>query len=154
MLFNGPHWPGMIAARAASIGGAPEGCGLQSRAVDREAIKQLLEAVASGDRRPEEALESLAALPFVDRGYARVDTHRSLRLGLPEVIFGQGKTDAQVAGIAQTLAEKSQRVLVTRATESAAAAVGEVLEGAEWHETARCISYDSEGCSPLPKEGK
>jgi len=127
---------------------------LQSRAVDRDAIKQLLDAVASGERGPDEALESLASLPFVDQGYARVDTHRSLRLGLPEVIFGQGKTPAQVAGISQVLAAKGQRVLVTRTDLAASCAVSEVLPGAEWHEAARCITYDPEGSSAPPPQGK
>lgn len=130
-------------------------CGLlQSRAVDRTAIKKLLDAVASGERGPEEALESLAALPFVDQGYARVDTHRSLRLGLPEVIFGQGKTPEQIAGISQTLAAKSQAVLVTRTNFEASEAVAAVLPGAEWHEAARCITFDPEGASPVVAQGK
>ena len=123
--------------------------------MDREAIKRLLDEVASGGRSPSEALESLAALPFVDRGgYARVDTHRSLRLGLPEVIFGQGKSDEQVAGIASTLAERDQRVLVTRTTESAANAVRAVLPNACWHATARCITVETEGASPLQARGR
>ena len=94
----------------------------------------------------EEALQSLASLPFVDKGgYARVDTHRSLRLGLPEVIFGQGKSPEQVVGISQTLAGKGQRVLVTRTTAAVAAAMREVLPATEWHEAARCITFDPPG---------
>lgn len=122
--------------------------------MDRTAIKDLLDAVAAGETAPEDALDSLAALPFVDQGYARVDTHRSLRLGLPEVIFGQGKTDEQVAGIAATLAGKNQRVLVTRTTESAHRATAEVLPSAQWHPKARCITYEPAGASELPEVGK
>lgn len=127
---------------------------LQSAAVDRKAIKQLLAAVAAGERAPDEAVEVLAALPFVDHGYARVDTHRSLRLGLPEVIFGQGKTTEQVVGIASTIAGKGQRVLVTRTNAQVATALREVHPAAEWHEVARCISLDSEGTSPQEAVGR
>ena len=122
--------------------------------MDRSAIKELLAAVASGERSTQDAFDSLAALPFVDQGYARVDTHRSLRLGLPEVIFGEGKTAEQVAGISSTLAGKGQRVLVTRTDVAAAAAVREALPGAEWHETARCISYDPPEAEVLESKGK
>lgn len=73
---------------------------------------------------------------------------------MPEVIFGLGKTDAQIAGIAQTLAERGQRVLVTRTSASAAAATKEALPSAEWHEAARCITVDSEGASPVEPSGK
>ncbi|MEE2829865.1 MAG: nickel pincer cofactor biosynthesis protein LarB [Myxococcota bacterium] len=122
--------------------------------MDRKTIKQLLVAVAAGECAPEEALEGLAGLPFVDHGYARVDTHRSLRLGFPEVIFGHGKTTEQVVGIASTIADKGQRVLVTRTRAEVAEALRAVHPEVEWHEAARCITLDSEGASPQEAVGR
>jgi len=83
-------------------------------------VRELLEAVQSGTMGLEPALEELKKLPFRDLGYARVDHHRALRLGMPEVIFGEGKSAEQIAGIARQLIEARQNVLVTRlATEKA-----------------------------------
>jgi len=58
----------------------------------REMILQLLESVQAGDTTPAAALRDLAKLPYEDAGFARIDHHRSLRLGLPEVIYAAGKT--------------------------------------------------------------
>src|SRR5687767_8995716 len=78
-----------------------------------ERVLELLEKVRSGAVRPEAALSALANLPFEDLGYARVDHHRALRQGLPEVIFGQGKSAEQIIGISQRLLAAGQNVLVT-----------------------------------------
>src|SRR5687767_3060799 len=77
-------------------------------------VRELLEAVKSGKVELESALEELKKLPFRDLGYARVDHHRALRLGMPEVVFGEGKTAQQMAGIARQLIEARQNVLITR----------------------------------------
>jgi hypothetical protein len=82
--------------------------------VDRDRLRQLLDAVRRGETDPEEALETLARLPFADVAGARIDTHRALRQGLPEVVFGAGKTAEQIAAIARGLREAGQDVLVTR----------------------------------------
>jgi hypothetical protein len=97
--------------------------------VDRDRLRQLLDAVRRGETDPEQALEALARLPFVDVDGARVDTHRALRQGLPEVVFGPGKTPAQVADIATALRAAGQDVLVTRVEPALAAAVQERLGG-------------------------
>ena len=60
--------------------------------MNRDRVRQLLEAVRMGDQDVDSAMESLAHLPFVDTPNARIDTHRALRQGLPEVVFGLGKT--------------------------------------------------------------
>jgi NCAIR mutase (PurE)-related protein len=119
--------------------------------VDRDALKQLLDAVAAGSASADEALARLSDLPFEDKGYARIDTHRSLRLGLPEVIYGAGKTPEQVVGISQTLLSRGQRVLVTRTDEVCATAMAAAMAGAVWHRVARCISVEPDPAPP-PRE--
>jgi NCAIR mutase (PurE)-related protein len=84
----------------------------------------------------------LRDLPYEDIGYARVDHHRALREGLPEVVLGLGKTPDQVAGIAERLAARSDRVLVTRATPAMFEAVSRRLHDAVYRETARAIVLD------------
>jgi len=83
--------------------------------VDREKVRQLLEAVASGALAPEQAMARLRDLPVDDLGFARVDLHRSLRHGVPEAVFCQGKTPAQVIAIVTRLAEAHDNILATRA---------------------------------------
>lgn len=82
--------------------------------MDAERLKQLLERVRSGELAVSAAVGELRTLPFADLGYARVDHHRTLRLGIPEVILGQSKTAGQIAGIARELIDAGQNVLVTR----------------------------------------
>ena len=83
--------------------------------MDREKVKQLLEAVAAGALAPEQAMARLRDLPVDDLGFARVDLHRSLRHGVPEAVFCQGKTPAQVVAIVRRLAEAHDNILATRA---------------------------------------
>ncbi len=82
--------------------------------MDRARLADLLAAVQRGTCPVEEALERLRDLPFEDLGFARLDHHRSLRTGLPEVVFGQGKTPEQVAAIAERLVAAGSPVLITR----------------------------------------
>jgi pyridinium-3,5-biscarboxylic acid mononucleotide synthase len=101
--------------------------------LDEGRLRQLLGAVATGELSPEDAMARLAAWPFEDLGYARVDHHRALRGG-PEVVYGAGKTPEQTAGIvAALLAQDASPVLVTRATAGHAEAVREVAPAARWH---------------------
>ena len=98
----------------------------------RRELEHLLSAVADHDLDPAEAAERLASLPYRDLVFARVDTHRELRQGAPEVILGSGKTPEQVAGIALALAEAgASSVLVTRADAAMREAVREVLPDAQ-----------------------
>jgi len=88
-------------------------------------LRDLLSAVRDGDVDVDDALARLRDLPFEDTGDARLDHHRALRTGLPEVVFGQGKTPEQIADIMGRLAAHSPVVLTTRATPDAYAAVRE-----------------------------
>ena len=105
----------------------------------RDAILQMLEDVRSGDLSTAEALTQLAKLPYEDAGFAKIDHHRSLRLGLPEVIYAAGKTPQQVAGIFERMAAAGGDVIATRASAEAYAAVQAVAPKASYHETARVI---------------
>jgi pyridinium-3,5-biscarboxylic acid mononucleotide synthase len=89
---------------------------------------------------PDEALERLRHMPFEDLGFAKVDHHRAIRAGMPEVILASGKTPAQVAGIFKKLAAHKNNVLVTRATQQHFAAVKKIARKAEYHELGRCIA--------------
>jgi len=82
--------------------------------MDPERLKALLARVSAGQVTADDALEQLKQLPFEDLGFAKVDHHRSLRTGLPEVIFGSGKTAEQIIEIARSLADGAHNVLITR----------------------------------------
>ena len=93
--------------------------------MDESDIRQFLEAVKTGRLNTEEAIERLRHLPFRDLGFAKIDHHRSLRQGYPEVIFARGKTPKQVAAIVQEMLNNnaSHNILVTRADEEVFRAV-------------------------------
>jgi pyridinium-3,5-biscarboxylic acid mononucleotide synthase len=95
-------------------------------AVDAEALGRLLNDVAAGRLAPDDAMAQLRRLPYADLGYARVDHHRGLRQGLPEAVYGPGKSPEHVAGIVgELLTNGSGPVLVTRVTaEQAKATLG------------------------------
>jgi NCAIR mutase (PurE)-related protein len=98
--------------------------------VDEAGLRALLAAVAAGEASVEEALARCKTAPFADLGYAKVDTHRGVRQGVAEVVYGEGKTAAQIAGICQALVASGQpRVLVTRLDAEKAAAVADALSG-------------------------
>jgi NCAIR mutase (PurE)-related protein len=111
-------------------------------------LREILEGVRTGSLHPDEAhAEVLAALreqPFEDLGFARVDHHRAVRQGFPEVILGIGKTAEQIAAIAARIVTSDRPLLVTRATEAAYEAVRAAVPEAEYHATARTISVRRE----------
>ncbi|HZZ39972.1 MAG TPA: nickel pincer cofactor biosynthesis protein LarB [Acidobacteriaceae bacterium] len=108
----------------------------------RESILELLERVQAGESTPAEALQHLAKLPYEDAGFARIDHHRALRLGLPEVIYAAGKSPAQVAEIFARMAREGGSVLATRADSAAYEAVQARVPEAVYYETARIIGFD------------
>jgi hypothetical protein len=88
--------------------------------MDHAELLAFLESVRAGRTTPSEGMERLKNLPFEDLGFAKIDHHRGLRLGYPEVIFARGKTPAQVAGIVRGMlrAKSTHNILITRASES------------------------------------
>jgi NCAIR mutase (PurE)-related protein len=117
----------------------------------RRQLDELLAAVADHDLDPDEAARRLAELPYRDLGFARVDTHRELRQGAPEVILGSGKTPDQVARIALALAEAgASSVLATRADAEMRQAVRAVLPDAVEDERARSVWVERE---PIERRG-
>ena len=107
-------------------------------------VQDLLDRVRRGDVDPSTAADEIIAVlrmaPFEDLGFARVDTHRALRQGFPEVILGLGKTPAQIAAIAERIVAREQSLLVTRATEDAYEAVRARVPDAVYHPDARAIT--------------
>ena len=115
----------------------------------RETILQLLEAVQAGETTPAEALRVLGKLPFEDAGFARIDHHRELRQGLPEVIYAEGKTAAQVVEIFARMAAAGGNVLATRAGSDAYDALRVRVPDAVYHEEARMIGLRRNNTSEL-----
>jgi pyridinium-3,5-biscarboxylic acid mononucleotide synthase len=105
--------------------------------VTPEQIHALLEEVAAGTLRPHAAAERLRWAPTEDLGFARVDHHRALRQGFPEVIFGEGKTPAHLAAIAERIAERGNGVLATRVDDAGADALQRTLPGLEFNRLGR-----------------
>ena len=105
-----------------------------------DAIKKLFEQVKRGKLSAEEAVQRLRHLPFEDLGFANVDHHRALRVGMPEVIFGPGKTPRQLAEIFARLAQPGHNVLATRVSPEQFRAVKRKFRKAEFHELARAIT--------------
>ena len=99
--------------------------------MDQENLRSLLEQVKLGAVDIDGALDRLRHLPFEDLGFAKIDHHRALRHGMPEVIFGLGKTPEQILAIAQKLLDRSSNLLITRATPIAAEKVMAAIAGAE-----------------------
>lgn len=112
-----------------------------------EAI-QLLEEFRRGKASRDKVLHSLQTAPLADLGFAKVDTHRGLRKGFPEVIFGSGKTAVQIVKIARKILQQEGRVLITRVTKDQAAEVRKNIKHADWHAAARCVTVERK---PLAK---
>ena len=107
--------------------------------MNSEALRKLFQQVRKRQLSPDEAVQKLRHLPFEDLGFAKVDHHRALRQGMPEVIFSQGKTPRQVADIFGRLAEHGGNVLATRASEAQYEAVAVRVEKAEYRSLGRAI---------------
>jgi len=101
-----------------------------------------LARVKSGELSVEDALAQLANLPYEELGFAKIDHHRALRRGFPEVVFGLGKTAEQVAAIVARLASASERVLVTKVSEECFDTVKGLVPEVEYHPLARAITIN------------
>ena len=119
--------------------------------LEPDTLRKLLAELQAGRITADQAADRLASRPYEDLGFARVDHDRAARKGFPEVIFGDGKTPAQVAELARAVLGRSDRLLATRVGPDAAAAVASALPDAVYHETARVIVVDRrEDVRPVP----
>ena len=109
--------------------------------MDPRRLEFLLARVQAGEVDIGSALAELTVLPFADLGYARVDHHRSLRQGVPEVVLGQSKTPEQIIGVAEELVRGGHDVLVTRLSSESASIVVSRVPGLEYVPVARIAKY-------------
>ncbi len=107
--------------------------------MNQEAVKNLLIGVKSGEVPVEEAIDRLKSLPYLDLGFAVVDTHRALRQGFPEVIMGEGKEPRDILGIIESLRKTGNTILVTRVDTEKARVVREQLPEMTYNERARSL---------------
>ncbi|MCT8975762.1 nickel pincer cofactor biosynthesis protein LarB [Clostridium sp. CX1] len=108
--------------------------------MDLKETRELLEKIKNGNLTVDEGIKKLQDLPFKDLGYAKVDNHRELRVGYPEVIYCAGKTPEQVSGIVSFMLTKGCNILGTRATEEVFQAVRDVCPEAEYSREAKVIT--------------
>jgi NCAIR mutase (PurE)-related protein len=108
--------------------------------MNKDQVKRLLHDVKAGRTEPDEALSKLAGLPFEDLTYARVDHHRELRTGFPEVIFGQGKSPEHIVGIAERIMASGSNLIVTRTSEEVYGLIAKIAPHAQFHPEARMIA--------------
>ncbi|MCX7986353.1 MAG: nickel pincer cofactor biosynthesis protein LarB [Bacteroidales bacterium] len=108
--------------------------------MNTEYIKHILESVKRGETSVEQAMESLKNLPYSDLGYAKVDHHRQIRRGYPEVIFCAGKTPEHVRGIVENMLPHGENILATRASEDAFEEVKSICPTAEYNKLGRTIT--------------
>src|SRR5581483_2802046 len=104
--------------------------------MNAESIRKLFRQVKAGKVSPDEAVQQLRHLPFEDLGFANVDHHRAVRVGMAEVIFGPGKDPEHLAKIFASLSKHGHNVLATRATDAQYRAVKKKFRKAEYHRLA------------------
>lgn len=116
-----------------------------------ENIKKMLRDVKSGRLSHQKALSALKDLPYKDLGFAKIDNHRALRRGFPEVIFGQGKTDEQIIRIAGKIMEHDGILLITRVGEKTYRKLNKVFPCVSYDKNARVIFFSKD--KPVLKKG-
>ncbi|MEW6226663.1 MAG: nickel pincer cofactor biosynthesis protein LarB [Bacillota bacterium] len=122
--------------------------------MDISRLREILQKVKQGDMGIDDALDKLRDLPYEDLGYAKIDHHRPLRAGLPEVVFCQGKTPGQVAGIMQRLSRNHAIVIGTRATSETFGAVRQCASDAVYFPEARIIAIRRRATGGRQKSGE
>ncbi|KAF0197203.1 MAG: NCAIR mutase-like protein [Bacillota bacterium] len=118
--------------------------------MDKTSIQTLLKNVQQGSVSVEQAMDRLRDLPFENLDYAMVDHHRSLRVGCPEVIYGEGKTCEQCVGIVRAMHQRGNNILITRASQEIFVAVQGVVSHAEYNYLGRTISIYNTVHPPTP----
>ena len=114
-------------------------------------LQDLLRKVKSGKTTLDEAMVALKSLPFEDLGFTRIDHHRSLRKGFPEVIWGQGKTAGQILSIMKQLKRKGQNILITRLEEKKVKAIQKVFPKIQYYPKSQVLTYRTHS---VQSEGK
>ena len=109
--------------------------------MDAEALSELLEGVRHGSVSVDRALERLRHLPYEDLGFAKVDHHRALRQGFPEVIMGEGKMANEIAAIARSLQRRKSNVLITRLSPEKMGQLKKTIKGLCYHTAARAATW-------------
>jgi pyridinium-3,5-biscarboxylic acid mononucleotide synthase len=126
--------------------------GQQTQPMNPSELRELLAAVARGEidaaHAHQQVLEMVRASPFEDLGFARVDHHRAVRQGFPEVVLGLGKTPAQIAAIAAEIVGRGSTLLVTRASDAAYAAVRALVPQAAYYSDAAIIAFRQQDIPP------
>ena len=116
--------------------------------MEKRKLLELLNKVKSGKISMDKAMHELRKMPFDDIGFAKIDTHRSLRKGFPEVIFCQGKSVKQITGIVKRTGKSVRPLVLTRADRKVYNAVKKYLRGAVFNEDAGIISVSGPGAKP------
>ncbi len=119
--------------------------------MDTEALRKLLEEVKNGGTSVDNALSELKLLPFEDLGFAKIDHHRNLRNGYPEVIYGEGKTVEQIKAIVARLMEKGSNIMATRAGRDVYEGISELTCDAVYYEVARIVVVKKRQLTPSEK---
>lgn len=119
--------------------------------MNQQYLKTMLNSVRQGELSIDDAVLQLRQLPFQDIGCAQVDHHRHLRQGMPEMIFGQGKTVEQIVAIMTVMAEKGSNILVSRLAKVEAGQVLASFPAASYHPDARCLTLEHQ---PPEQRGK
>ena len=118
--------------------------------MDRQQLKLLLKQVRDGQTDLDSALDRLKTLPFEDLGYAKIDHHRCIRNGVPEVIYCEGKTIPQIKGIVERISQHHVNILATRANQDIFDGIQEVVPDSEYHGMARIVVVKPR---PVEKQG-
>ena len=119
--------------------------------MDNKQLNELIAGIRNGQVSTEAALQSLKKLPFEDLGYAKVDHHRCLRNGVPEVIYCAGKTAEQVKGIVERMLPHHSNILATRADREHHEAILEADSDCQYHEAARVRGHPQGHPEPRPR---
>jgi hypothetical protein len=118
--------------------------------MDRQKLKLLLKQVRDGQTDLDSAVDRLKTLPFEDLGYAKIDHHRCIRNGVPEVIYCEGKTIPQIKGIVERISQHHVNILATRANQDIFDGIQEIVPDSEYHGMARIVVVKPR---PVEKQG-
>ncbi|MEI7818292.1 MAG: nickel pincer cofactor biosynthesis protein LarB, partial [Desulfuromonadales bacterium] len=119
--------------------------------MNQEYLKTMLNSVQQGALSVDAAMLQLRQLPFQDIGCAQVDHHRQLRQGMPEMVFGEGKTVEQILAITAAMSDKGSNILVTRLDKEKAELIAQAIPEASYHVEARCLTLEHQ---PPEQRGK